>query len=288
VVLSVKHSLLKLRLLPVVIVTLGLVGGSLALAPRGVPSAEALTNCSVADFSINADEQAFLTLINNYRAQNGAPALQISTGLSRMSSWHAEDMASKNYFDHTDSLGRSFGTRLSQCDAAGGSAGENIAAGYQTAQDVFNGWRNSPGHNANMLNPAYRYIGIARVTGGSYGVYWVTDLSSTNPSAGGSSGGGSTPTPPPTQVAATMTSPAPGSTISGRTATFSWSAAAGADEYFLYVGTYAGSNNLYGRSQGLNRSVTVTNLPAGRTLYVRLWTRDGSTWRYIDYTYRTR
>jgi hypothetical protein len=280
-------TLRKLRLLPVFLIALSLIGGSLAIDPGAVRPAEALTNCSVADYGINADEQAFLTLINNYRAQNGAPALQISTGLSRMSSWHAEDMAAKNYFSHTDSLGRGFATRLGQCDASGGSAGENIAAGYQTAQDVFNGWKNSPGHNANMLNASYRYIGIARVTGGSYGVYWVTDLSSINPSAGGS-GGGSTPTPPPAQVAATMTSPAPGSTISSPSATFSWSSAAGADEYFLYAGTYAGSNNLYGRSQGLNRSVTVSNLPAGRTVYVRLWTRDGSTWRYIDYTYRTR
>jgi hypothetical protein len=259
----------------------------LGLGSGHVPAAEALTNCSVADYSINSEEQAFLGLINDYRAQNGAPALQISTGLSRMSSWHATDMATKNYFDHTDSLGRSFGTRLSQCDASGGSAGENIAAGYQTAQDVFNGWKNSPGHNANMLNPAYRFIGIARVTGGSYGVYWVTDLSSINPSAGGSSGGGTTPTPP-TEVAATMISPVPGSTINGSTATFSWSSATGADEYFFYLGTYRGSNNLYGRSQGLNRSITLSNLPAGRTLYVRLWTRDGDTWRYIDYTYSTR
>lgn len=282
-----KHSLAKLRLLPVFLIALSLVGGSIALGSGGVRTAEALTNCS-ADYSINADEQAFLGLINQYRAQNGLASLSISTGLTRMSTWHATDMATKNYFSHTDSLGRSFGTRLSQCDASGGSAGENIAAGYQTAQDVFNGWKNSPGHNANMLNGAYRYIGIARVTGGSYGVYWVTDLSSTNPVASGGGGSTPTPTPAPAQVAAAMISPAPGSTISSPSTTFSWSAATGADEYFLYVGTSRGSNNIYGRSQGLNRSVTVANLPAGRTVYVRLWTRDNSTWRYVDYTYVTR
>ena len=267
-----------------------MLGGAIAAGIGTTRTAEALTNCSVSDYSVSGEEQTFLTLINDYRAQNGRPALSLSNGLNRMASWHAGDMASKSYFSHTDSLGRSFGTRLSQCDASGGYAGENIAAGYQSAQAVFDGWRRSSGHNANMLNPNFRYIGISRVTGGSYGVYWVTDFSSINP-GGSSSGGGTnpTPTPPPTtQAKASITSPTSGSTISSPSTTFSWSSASGADEYFLYVGTSAGSNNIYGRSQGLSRSASVSNLPSNRTVYVRLWTRDGNVWRYNDYTYRTR
>jgi uncharacterized protein YkwD len=270
---------------------LAVAGASVAISLGTARPAEALTNCSVADFSVSGEEQAFLTLINEYRAQNGLGALQLSSGLNRMASWHATDMATKNYFSHTDSLGRSFSTRLSQCDASGGWAGENIAAGYQSAQSVFNGWRNSSGHNQNMLNPNFRYIGISRVTGGSYGVYWVTDFSSTNPTASGGSGGGSstpTPTPPPTQATGSIFNPSSGSTISSPSQTFYWHAASGADEYFFYAGTYRGANNLYGRSMGLQQSVTVNNLPAGRTIYVRLWTRDGNTWRYVDTTYRTR
>lgn len=274
--------------------------GAFALTASGSPrAAEALTNCSVSDFSVTGEEQAFLTLINNYRAQNNLPALSLSSGLNRMAHWHATDMATKNYFSHTDSLGRSFSTRLQQCDASGGYAGENIAAGYQTAQSVFDAWRNSAGHNQNMLNGNFRFIGIARVTGGSYGVYWVTDFSSTNPQASGGGGSASptpsataSPTPAPTQApsqaVAQITSPVSGSTINSPSQTFTWNHAPGADEYFFYVGTSRGSNNIYGRSQGLNTSVTVGNLPAGRTIYVRLWTRDDNTWRYVDYTYRTR
>ncbi len=240
----------------------------------------ALTNCSVSDTGISSEEQAFLGLINQYRAQNGAPALSISTGLTRMATWHATDMATKNYFSHTDSLGRSFSTRLGQCDASGGSSAENIAAGYSTAQQVFDGWRNSAGHNVNMLNPAYRYIGLARVTGGTYGTYWVTDFSSINP--GGSTSGGGT-----TSTKAVLTSPAPGSRLSGSQATFAWSPGQGAAEYFFYVGTSKGGNNIYAASTGLNTSTTVRSLPTnGSTLYVRLWTRSGSTWQYTDYTYR--
>src|SRR5438067_700247 len=59
-----------------------------------------------------------------------------------------------------------------------GSAGENIAAGYAGAQDTFTQWKNSPGHNANMLNGSYRVIGIGRayVKGSPYGWYWTTDF----------------------------------------------------------------------------------------------------------------
>lgn len=300
-----KQRLLRITAIPALMALL-VFGGAIAVQQSS--PAEALTNCT-ASSSIESEEQAFLGLINNYRAQNGRPALAISTGLTRMATWHGSDMASNNYFSHTDSLGRSFGTRLGQCDAAGGGAAENIAAGYQTAAQVFEGWRNSPGHNTNMLNANYRYIGISRVTGGSYGVYWVTDFSTINPSAGGTTPATSTATSTPTRTStprtstpvststavptatapaatkAAMTSPTNGSFI-GRTTTFSWSAAAGADEYMLYVGTTPGANNVYSASLGLNRSTSVSNLPSFSTVYVRLWTRDGSAWQYNDYTYR--
>jgi hypothetical protein len=57
-------------------------------------------------------------------------------------------------------------------------------------------------------------------------------------------------------------------------------------EYWLYVGTTPGNNDLYSQSQGLNRTGTVTGLPTdGRTLYVRLWSRIGGVWQGNDYTY---
>jgi len=75
--------------------------------------------------------------------------------------------------------------------------GENIAAGYATAQAVFTGWKNSPGHNANMLNGSYRVIGIGLVTGGSYGEYWTTDFGGyVDPSAHDPGSASSTTTTP--------------------------------------------------------------------------------------------
>ena len=48
------------------------------------------------------------------------------------------------------------------------SAGENIAKGYATPQAVVNGWMNSSGHRANILNASYTHIGVGYVAGGNY------------------------------------------------------------------------------------------------------------------------
>ena len=55
--------------------------------------------------SLDSEQSAFLTLINNYRARNGVGPLQISLALQQSSQWMSSDMATKNYFSHTDSLG---------------------------------------------------------------------------------------------------------------------------------------------------------------------------------------
>jgi uncharacterized protein YkwD len=145
------------------------------------PRAQALTNCDVADLTIDAEEQAFLGLINQYRAGSGAPPLAISQSLNRASSWMSNDMAVGNYLSHFDRLNRDPFKRMADCDVTGNYAqAENVAAGYETAALAFEGWKNSPPHNANMLNAGYRSIGIARVynAGASYGWYWTTNFSS--------------------------------------------------------------------------------------------------------------
>jgi uncharacterized protein YkwD len=256
--------------------------------------AEALTNCSVSD-SFDSQEKAFLQLINTYRAQNGKSTLTASTNLNRAAAWMAKDL-SKGYFSHTDSLGRSAATRIANCDGRP-SNGENIAAGTNRdlAQEAFDAWKASSGHNANMLNGSYRQIGIARYYNANspYKWYWVTDFSTTNDgtNAGGGSSGGTTtnptPTPAPAATKAVMTSPANGSTLPPSSVVFRWSAVSGASQYYLYMGTSAGSNNMLSASLGTATSATVRGYASnGSLVYVRLWTLVGSTWQYNDYTYR--
>ena len=129
--------------------------------------------------TIDAEEQAFLKLINDYRAQNGLSALRVSVALTRAADWMSGDMAAKNYFSHTDSLGRDPFVRMTAYGYNyNGYKGENIAAGYADAARTFNLWRTSPSHNTIMLSPNFNVIGISRVYGAAstYKWYWTTDF----------------------------------------------------------------------------------------------------------------
>lgn len=128
---------------------------------------------------LDGEEQAFLVLINNYRAQNGLGSLADCVSLNRASQGHSEDMRDNNYFSHTGLNNSTPWARA--CDACfdkgcgpSTAMAENIAAGNSGAQATFDQWKNSPGHNANMLDGSFTMIGIGRATGGGqYGVYWT-------------------------------------------------------------------------------------------------------------------
>ncbi|MGD9933561.1 MAG: CAP domain-containing protein [Dehalococcoidia bacterium] len=141
--------------------------------------AHAAGSCSVAEFSLDAEEVRFVELLNNYRVQHGLGPLTVSESLTRASAWLVVDLSSKNYFSHTDSLGRSPQTRVGDCGYAS-PAGENIAAGtdWDSAQEAFDAWKASKGHNENMLYGDYAQVGVARVFNPSaqYGWYWATDF----------------------------------------------------------------------------------------------------------------
>jgi hypothetical protein len=167
--------------------------GLIALVPwtTSPRTADALVNCSVADLSVDSTELALLSLINNYRAQNGVPPLTMSANLNRAASWMARDMALNNRLSHTDSLGRDFGLRLRQCEVnMNASLGETLGAGQTTAQSIFDGWRNSPGHRSIMLSGTYVQVGLARYFGSTW--YWAADFSSFND---GTNIGGGGPAP---------------------------------------------------------------------------------------------
>ena len=159
----------------------------------------ALTNCD-ADPSLDSEEQAFLQLINDHRAQNGLAALSPSDTLDRSAQWKSQHLADNNYFAHDDTpINRTWGQRIRDCGYGyQTSIGENIFAGRSSAVDAFNAWKNSPGHNANMLGAGYTAIGIGRAynAASTYDWYWTTEF-------GGVADGytsGSTPTPTPTRT----------------------------------------------------------------------------------------
>lgn len=139
--------------------------------------AVAATGCNT-DEIVDAEEQAFLALVNQHRAQNGRAPLGLSHTLSRAAAWKSRDMGVGAYFAHDD-IGRTWVQRIRDCGYRYNTyIGENIAAGVASAQSAFDLWKNSPGHNANMLGTNYTTIGIGReyVAGSPYGWYWTTEF----------------------------------------------------------------------------------------------------------------
>ena len=85
-------------------------------------------------------------------------------------------MASKDKFEHD--AGGPFAQRVKRSGYDAKVAVENIGAGYHTLAEAFSGWRESRPHNANMLNPRVRRIGIATAyaPGTKYKVFWALVL----------------------------------------------------------------------------------------------------------------
>ena len=75
-------------------------------------------------------------------------------------------------FSHTRPNGSSFSTALTEAGVSYRTAGENIAYGQSTPQQVMNAWMKSSGHRANILNANYTTIGVGyTVINGT--AYWA-------------------------------------------------------------------------------------------------------------------
>jgi len=117
---------------------------------------------------VNAFEQEVVKLTNAERTKAGLKALQTDDKLMAAAREKSQDMQSKNYFSHTSPT---FGSPFDRMKALGityKSAGENIAQGQRTPQEVVQAWMDSPGHRANILNANYTHIGVGYVKSGNY------------------------------------------------------------------------------------------------------------------------
>lgn len=145
----------------------------------GPHPAHAGLNCT-ANFAIDSEERALLTLRNDYRAERGISRLTMSETLNRAASWKSQHMASNGYFVHDDiGIGRTFLDRLRDCGYDYNTwMAENIGAGSETAAATFAQWRESASHNAFMLDPNFNAIGISRAYGDAtpYGWYWTAEF----------------------------------------------------------------------------------------------------------------
>lgn len=130
------------------------------------------------NISLDTEEEKLFNLINEYRQNNGLSPLVLSSNLTIAAKLHSQDMANNNYFSHYSLDGRSPRDRARDAGYFYLPIGENIAAGYTKAIDVFNAWKSSYEHNKNMLNKDFKAIGIGRAYNSSsfYKWYWTVDF----------------------------------------------------------------------------------------------------------------
>jgi hypothetical protein len=148
--------------------------------------------------SADAEEWAFVELLNAYRGELGLAPVTMNAELSAAAEYHSVDMATNNYFSHYALDGTDAGTNIQNFGYTGFPYAENIAAGMATAQEVLIGWQNSPDHNATMTNPQYTEIGVglAYNEASQYGWYWTATY-------GAGEGGRNAPDPLPAPVEVT-------------------------------------------------------------------------------------
>ncbi|MFJ8602753.1 CAP domain-containing protein [Streptomyces shenzhenensis] len=148
--------------------------------PAETPSAPAApepTERTSAPTTVSAQaaaEAAVLRLVNEERAKEGCSALTANGALTRLAEAFSEDMAARDFFDHTDPDGATPWDRATEAGITG-LGGENIARGQADAAAVMAAWMDSPGHRANILNCDFKTLGVG-VHFASGGPWWTQDF----------------------------------------------------------------------------------------------------------------
>ena len=130
-----------------------------------------------------------LELVNQVRARGTrcgersfgpVPPVRLSRPLADVAFGHASDMATHDYFEHEDLAGHSPADRVRAVGYREKLVGENIAYGPKSADEVVQGWLDSPGHCENIMDPRFAEMGIAYAPGhaSKRGLYWVQLLAS--------------------------------------------------------------------------------------------------------------
>lgn len=113
-------------------------------------------------------EQQVVELTNKERTAQGLAPLKVDTELSKVAREKSRDMSSNNYFSHNSPTYGSPFDMMKQFGISYQTAGENIARGQRTPQEVVNGWMNSEGHRKNIMNSDFTHIGVGYVEQGNY------------------------------------------------------------------------------------------------------------------------
>jgi uncharacterized protein YkwD len=160
----------------------------------GVSPASAATVCASTDgptaqASTVVLANAALCLVNQERSSRGLKPLKANRHLTRAATGHARDMNARGYFSHDTAGGGTFVDRIRKAGyvppKAFPSLGEDLAWGsgtLATPREIVQGWMESPGHRANILNPRFHDAGMGVAFGdpgaGADGVTYALDFGS--------------------------------------------------------------------------------------------------------------
>ena len=130
--------------------------GSFELAPKGALAGR--------DYAATAlDPERARDIINQYRAEKGLKAVKLNADLTEAAKGHSRDLSKWDRISHYGSDGSNPWDRVKRTGYKARLAAENVGTGQISFDEVMKGWKESPGHNKNLLLPDAKEIGIALV-----------------------------------------------------------------------------------------------------------------------------
>lgn len=130
--------------------------GSYEKAPKGVLASRDYTQTKL-------DPEFSRAIINQYRKEKGLKPLRLNAELTKAAKAHSRDLAKWDRISHYGSDGSNPWDRVKRTGYKARLAAENVGTGQISFKEVMRGWKNSPGHNKNLLLPDAEHMGIALV-----------------------------------------------------------------------------------------------------------------------------
>jgi len=126
------------------------------------------THHNVLGYSTNISNQVLLAETNGERLAHNASALQLNSQLTAAAQAKANDMATHNYWSHISPNGKQPWSFVAGSGYQYQAAGENLAYGFGTSDQVMTAWMHSPEHRDNILNANYQDVGFATANVANY------------------------------------------------------------------------------------------------------------------------
>lgn len=135
------------------------------------PSIPETTTKRVVSNQNSSYPEQVVNLVNEERKKQGLNALVLDKSIEAAAQIRATEI--EKSFSHTRPNGSTFSTVLTENGISFRGSGENIAWGQSTPEVVMNGWMNSSGHRANILNSKFKKIGVGYYVGNNGRKYWT-------------------------------------------------------------------------------------------------------------------